>query len=168
MSSFTTLRRLFGAALIACCTAACSGVSSSSLPPAGLSVSDDQHAPLRGGSFSGAYAGRFRHLGNEFSLQGSGKASFLGAGTEGGSIAVDCGPNCYMSGSFTFTSTRHSANGVTVDFTEEYGQSFCGRTFDWRVKTGTGKFAKAFGSGSVTFNCSGDSYNDNWSGDLYF
>jgi hypothetical protein len=126
--------------------------------------------PLRGGTFSGAYAGTYVRLGGKSTLNGLGKASFLRESTERGGFEVMCGPNCYTAGSFVLTSTRNVENTVTMALSAIYGQGFCDRQFSWKVSSGTGKFAQASGTGSVAFNCStnNNSYNDSWSGTLTF
>lgn len=149
---------------------ACSSAQNGTLPKSVSSATNSKESvPLRGGNFSGAYAGKVVHVGERLSISGNGRASFLGSSVEAGNFEVECGPDCYISGSVSLTSTRHTGNSLTLTLLPIYGRDFCDRTFDWRVDSGTGKFAQASGSGRVTFNCNTNGrYNDSWSGFLTF
>jgi hypothetical protein len=69
-------------------------------------------------------------------------------------------------GTATLTSSVNPANSITVSLAPEY-HSWCS-TGSYRVTGGTGSFAGATGSGTVTFACSmfPSTYTDQWKGTL--
>jgi hypothetical protein len=123
----------------------------------------------RGGTFTAAFSGQYSWFG-QFRFSGSGNASFLRAATEAGNVSQDCGPNCYPDGFDTLTSDKNSENGIKVTWTGPYRGNFCEK-LNWKVVSGTGKFANATGSGTMTATCSGGNsgtYTDVWAGTINF
>jgi hypothetical protein len=139
---------------------------------------------LGGGTFKASYTGDYSLVGcvggvhwhrGEFAISGSGKASFLRKSTEQGQmsrgiinekICVGWGGNA------TLTSIHDAANSIYVDLNDRnFVQSPCGQAVSFGVISGTGKFARATGSGTVTFQCSGSGsgqYTDQWAGTITF
>lgn len=128
-----------------------------------------------GGAFSGGYAGTYSGGGSctpgaRFSFSGSGTASFIHGSTELGSMNVEPGMSCVNVGTATITNKLHPGNTITVALgpsgppcnfrTRIFGVSFT-------VRSGTGKFRNAMGSGKVKFTC-GSGYTDKWSGTITF
>jgi hypothetical protein len=170
--------RLLTAGLTMSSLCACVQAQNGTLLPASpASIQTQRNAPSearrgfppRGGEFNGAYTGTLE--GFQLNFKGTGRASFLHASTENGYVHEKCsGIICQGDGSATLTSSRNSANAITLSWTQYhwYGD-FCHSTFKWSVASGTGKFAQARGSGSVTFTCPGSHlYSDTWTGTVSF
>ena len=126
-----------------------------------------------GSAFSGSYFGMTSSSGcgnssGPFFFRGSGESSFLGRSYESGLLQFD--RECAWSGGATLQSSKHPNQEIFMALSEGRGSipSPCDVTFTYTVHGGTGKFAKARGSGSLTFQCSGSAYSDQWSGTLSF
>ena len=138
---------------------------------------------LGGGPFNGGYTGQFSLVTcvtglhgrkGTFTFSGLGKASFLRKSTEQGQLTEGVINNniCVgWGGNATLTSVRNPANTIYVQLNDRnFVQSLCGQAVSFSVIWGTGKFARAAGNGTVTFQCSGSSgqYIDQWSGTITF
>lgn len=130
-----------------------------------------------GGAFTAKYSGSFTltsctpSKNGHFNFNGTGSAAFLHRSSESGQITDKrFGTVCVWSGSATLVSKRHSRNSITVSLGLNQGShtSPCNNAVGFVVKSGTGKFAHASGSGTVTFNCAASTYTDAWSGTLTF
>jgi hypothetical protein len=119
----------------------------------------------REGPFSGSYSGRWIRIGMRVEFNGLGKASFLHASKESGSLSEACAVTCYWAGRLQISSTKHPADSLVVYF-EESGSQPCFHG-EWNVSSGTGKFQNATGRGTLSFTCS-SGYSDTWSGQLSF
>jgi len=129
--------------------------------------------PAHGGAFTANYSGTYEYgpCGTdceESDFGGHGRASFLGKSTEGVTLTLYAGHD--VTGPATLTSTRIPSNSVSFQLTG--GQTLpcpgVGGTLSWTVTGGTGKFAQATGSGTMTFKCVPSGYSDEWSGTLSF
>ena len=125
-----------------------------------------------GGAFSGGYAGTYSGGGSciaRFSFSGSGAASFIHGSTELGSMNAEM-QTCEFVGTATITSKLHPGNTITVGLGPS-GEPCNFRTrilgVSFTVRSGTGKFRNATGSGKVKFTC-GSGYTDKWSGTITF
>lgn len=175
--SILVTSRLFNAVALSCLVVGCGGSSSPVSQPLGLNRMSQLQSvsPAAGGSFSASYSGKYTLRGNnkpfEYTFQGIGKGSFINKSTEAGEIFYYCGLHgCFIqSGSHaTLTSRRNDANTINITF--PFDKIFsCGTRVAWYVTGGTGMFAHATGSGTVTFTChTGRTYTDTWKGTLYF
>lgn len=151
--------------------AACGGSQPST--PATLTVPNTgttQIGPANGGAFTAKYSGTYvvGACGTNcdgFGFIGHGMASFLSGSKESGSVQSINGGS--YSGPATLTSKRRPKNSITVQLTG--GMYYpCLAPLSWTVTSGTGKFAHATGSGTLKFNCVGNTYTDKWSGTLNF
>jgi hypothetical protein len=134
-------------------------------------------ARAAGGPFSAAYSGRYTLVGcgpnfpGTFKLSGTGTASFLHRSQES---ALLYGNFCAgWSGGATLTSFKHSNNSISasVHWGGFHRGIPCGAndTWEFTVTGGTGKFAAATGSGTVTITCkSSGTYTDTWTGTLQY
>lgn len=156
--------------------AACGGSHGPVGPPGANAVMPGvaRTAPALGGAFSGGYSGTGTGTlctyksGGAFFFDGSGNSSFLGQGKE--SVLVQGRKLCSWSGGATLQSSRHPNQVIFIALSEGRGSiaSPCTVTFTYTVHGGTGKFAHAKGSGTLTFQCSGSMYSDQWSGTISF
>jgi hypothetical protein len=107
--------------------------------------------PMDGGEFTGSYRGyiapdpgcHHNHREHSLDVQGRGHASFLGESDEVGSVDVKgCDP---VSGSFWLENRGNPKDRISlsVRFSPDWSGTFV-------VDGGTGKFAKATGSGSYS------------------
>ena len=97
-------------------------------------------------------------------FDGEGHASFLDASVEAGILAHDRESPCRPQGGyFTIASAKdpHDSIELTVDFLLS-GEA------TYEVIKGTGRFAKATGSGTWAHTETGDHYEDTWTGTLNF
>jgi hypothetical protein len=139
--------------------------------------------PANGGAFSGAYSGGYSltlcvsgYRGHEgsFTFKGSGNASFLHGSTESGVMKrgkINQNLCVGWGGTATLSSSRNPQNQIVMDIFSHSAtiDSPCGHVFYYSVTGGSGKFANASGSGTVSFTCSGStSYTDRWSGTLNY
>jgi hypothetical protein len=131
-----------------------------------------------GGAFAAHYAGKFSmtsctaSANGHFTFSGKGSGSFIHLSSEKGHM-VDkrFSVRCVWSGTATLVSRRQPGSSVTVTLGLNDGSRTnpCNNSVGFVVKSGTGKFAKASGYGTVTFTCSGtNAYTDQWSGTLTF
>lgn len=134
----------------------------------------------RGGAFTGAYSGGFDVssviCGSEqYALTGAGKGSFLRQSTEFTILLGACLKSGW-SGSSILTSSKDPANAIYVNFPLQVQGMCLNYPFSYTVIGGTGKFARATGSGTVTFKFKchhffrrrNGLYSDHWSGTLYY
>ena len=137
-----------------------------------------------GGALSGSFAGSFTEIpcgmnsSGVLSFGGSGKATFIGRSSESGTMAAGGGACVTWRGSASLVSRFHPANTLTVSLTfNDNDHNPCNdprhhqRTpASWAVSGGTGKFAHATGSGTVTLICdfSNHTYTDTWTGAIHF
>jgi hypothetical protein len=138
--------------------------------------------PANRSAFSGTYSGNYIFKicgggsGGYFKFKGSGKVSFLGQAWESGKVQEPLAmpyPHCAQpwKGGDWLTSKKDPNDRVHVALNgpSGSGSSPCNGQFAYSVTGGTGKFAKATGSGTVTFQCSSKSfgkYSDTWTGTL--
>jgi hypothetical protein len=131
---------------------------------------------LNGGTFSGDYSGTWSRktsysctAGNpnwHFRFQGIGSANFMHQSTEDGHVKTHGGTRnyCYSSGVIILINSKHPKNTITFSVNGEGAP--CNNTLRYTVKSGTGKFVNASGSGNVAFKCRAhqDAYSSRWSG----
>jgi hypothetical protein len=169
----TILRaRMVIAAILASLAAGCSGGSSSLPARSGSSAAVEAQSvlPQRGGAFNASFNGTYTRFGSEYRFRGGGTASFPHVAAESGYEDLHCAPNCYPEGSDTITSDKNRANSIEVSLSGAYRGHFCG-TLNWTVSRGTGKFANATGSGTMSSTCGGSvrgTYTNTWSGTINF
>ena len=128
--------------------------------------------PALGGAFSGSYSGTTSGTAcsgstrGTFFFNGSGNSSFLDHSKESGLLQAT--RSCAWSGGAILQSSSHPKEEIFMELYEDRAlePSPCDVTFTYSVRGGTGKFASAKGSGSLTFQCSGKTYSDQWSGTL--
>lgn len=161
--------------------AGCNGGGSPSITPTSLTVTGAQaihSAPLAGGAFSGAYSGTYtlvcRVSLSQFSFSGTGHASFIHASSEKGKLRERNGgcQNQPWSGTATLASSFHPANTISVSLSvKRIDGNFPCSIFpcNFSVTSGTGKFKKATGNGTLTLTKLGSrSYSDTWSGTITY
>ncbi|HZV76314.1 MAG TPA: hypothetical protein VFF63_00990 [Candidatus Babeliales bacterium] len=114
------------------------------------------------------------HRNGRFEFSGDGFAKFFHKNWERGSMTDKRGGNdCSWSGTAMLSVEGHAGNSITVTLRLANGSKDpCAqsRTFmAFVVTSGTGRFAHATGSGSITFECLGSNgYHDDWSGTITF
>jgi hypothetical protein len=128
-----------------------------------------------GGAFSARYSGHYsvHHACMEcaviWKFRGSGAATFLRRSRERMNWTFILEPSPKQSpNSATITSFHSKADSVTVQISAGYA---CNGTNSYVVTSGTGRFARATGSGTIQTTCpgpSGHSYTDAWAGTLYY
>lgn len=138
-------------------------------------------SPAGGGAFSGGYSGSSSRTQCEshgptgqsglFIFSGKGKVSFLGRSKESGNLYrlwigehYGCAP--FWEGAVSLTSSKYPTNTISMHLVNE-STNPC-QPYSFTVTGGTGKFANANGSGTVTFTCGINTYADQWSGTLSF
>lgn len=133
-----------------------------------------------GGQFTAAYTGTssYHSCINEDKqgydkFSGTGSATFVHASVESveslKAVTHEEGFfNCpVVSFTGSLKSKQHPGNAIFVSITNR-SDPLCA-TDEFSITGGSGKFAHATGSGSVTFVCSGSySYTDQWSGSISF
>lgn len=107
-----------------------------------------------------------RHM--HFKFHGTGNARFLNESKEQGVLKAGGSPTgrCYWSGDATLSSSTNPDDSIFMQLSIENYACLYGGTF--QVSGGTGKFVNATGSGTLTLQCSGNKYVDQWSGTLYY
>jgi hypothetical protein len=159
-------------ALLAACGARQSSVQGL---PTTSGAAPDVLTPADGGAFSANYAGSWGRSqcidrGELFSLGGSGSAlfPFLHRSSEGGQLISNPEYMGLCSGPWKgwakIASHKYPSDTITFNLSDGFP---CGGA-SFNVRSGTGKFAFARGSGTVRFNCAGSTYSDQWSGTISF
>lgn len=154
--------------------AGCGGVQSSAGAPGPNTVAPGSRTvPTSGSAFSGSYFGMVATSGcgqsaGPFFFRGSGKSSFLGPSYESGILQAN--RVCAWRGGATLQSSKYPHKEIFMALSEGRGNiaNPCDITFTYVAHGGTGKFTHAKGSGTLTFQCSGSAYSDQWSGTLSF
>jgi len=163
--------------------AGCSAVPNIPTHPTAPSQSQTVRAasPAGGGAFSATYAGSYRLTvcaspdgDGSFKFSGLGTGSFIHHSIETGMLIGDVHQSCNWSGKVALTSRFHPQNSITMALSLRGFQSGTpcsprfGQKVNFAVLSGTGRFARAAGSGTVVFACSNGNYTDQWSGAVTF
>jgi len=163
--------------------ASCGGSPTPSFRPPGVSgnLHTQSVLPLRGGAFKGGYSGTYTYTqcvvtktNGLFQFGGTGSASFLHKSSEMGTMfAFSTGPHpCLWVGSAVLTSARHADDTIKVSLMPIVAKNTppCSvYSCPFSIKSGTGRFAHATGSGNFSIKIRGsNSYRDAWSGMLQF
>lgn len=132
--------------------------------------------PDSGGTFSVNDSGNYTRSGcalfpGHFSFRGSGVGTFIHRNKESGGMSS--GRNsCTMSGSATMVSKGNPSNSITMTIVSNGLPCFrAPPTVTFNITGGTGRFARATGSGTVVFHCgfgNSGTYTDVWSGTITF
>ncbi|HET6275627.1 MAG TPA: hypothetical protein VFE16_06835 [Candidatus Cybelea sp.] len=133
-----------------------------------------------GGGFVAQYDGGFTSVqcslgtSGRFTFGGAGRAEYARTSTEIGKLtAHPTAGICQWNGEGRFASKRHPADSIVVTLSLDDGIGFgpCTDGVNYVVKRGTGRFARASGSGTLLFVCTGAGHGtqiDSWSGTLTF
>jgi len=179
LKGFNLRRCALAVCMTALWLAGCSGSQMSTTSFTGTTpVMGTTRNPLvHGGLFSGKYSGGWQAMANcgascaSYVFTGSGKGTFVGKSKE--TVDLTCTASC--AGSATIDSDLVPANEVKVVIAPTSDQGLCFNTtslkLNYTVSGGLGKFRHAFGSGTLTINCSigttlVNPYSDAWSGTL--
>ena len=159
---------------IAVAVAGCSNIATVSNEPLSGPRSSQPAITSSGGPFTGAFSGEETggstcSLNEPFKFSGTGSATFIHASSETGSVVWKTGFTCHLTGFATLKSIRHPRNSITF-FLQGQTQGCNPRSgLQFRVTSGTGRFAHATGNGILHFLCqSSGSYTDQWTGTLQF
>ena len=149
------------------------GCSVASTVPMSESHSTLDNMAPSGGAFTANYAGTGAMVGSScsshFDFSGTGSGTFVGKGSESGSMHANMFTSCHWVGSATLVSKRHPANSITVSLSSPLRFGPCDVGAGWVVTSGTGKFIHAAGNGRIKFHCNQNgTYSDVWSGTLNF
>ena len=171
----------FAGVLSTALVASCGGQSSTPQLPASPRTLNQLSKPAeishtRGGTFSASHSGTFTLGGpcssirrEYFNFSGTGRASFLRESSEIGSVQM-VEPCRSWSGSVTMTSIHRRSNSITMTLGSQRTFAPCTSVpFSFTVTGGSGRFAHASGSGTVSFDC--DTlyvYTDQWTGTITF
>lgn len=157
---------LWGAAIL---LAGCGGSQVTGLSPSQQFV-NSATSPLSGGAFSASYSGQYsvHDCGfgcNRWEFRGSGPAKFLGHSRERMRWFFILDARRRANGA-TLTSYHSKTDGikVTINLTNQCASN------SYVVTGGTGRFAHATGSGTISTTCnvSEMTYSDSWTGTLYY
>ena len=131
----------------------------------------------RGGSFSAQHVGSLRYVPcsesktGHFFFHGLGRAAYFHQNVENGALIVrPSGGHCLWNGTATMTSLEHRSDSIvfTLSIKDGFRYDPCDAGARYAVKRGTGKFARASGSGAIFFDCYGSDFTDSWSGTITF
>jgi hypothetical protein len=168
----TMLRTIFaltGSFLALASCSAGSGAPFGSAPESSANVNLIRPSTSQGGSFKASYSGNWNiHTGqcgtfcDRWKFHGTGTATFLGSSRESGAVQGGFG-----TGNAVLRESSSKQDFIRVHISG----AFCSPHLAFTVSGGKGMFKDATGSGTIHFSCTGTkrgSYNDNWSGTIYY